>query len=108
MTHVWYVLGEISGSQEVEINMAALTIRSGLRKLEFISFGDDAETAEARVEFARESPLPEGERVQISLGMREGKLRSLVGVPLLLERSAAASRTEYRYRLHGQITERSA
>ncbi len=52
--------------------MAALTIQNGLRKLEFISFGDDAETSEARVEFARESPLPEGERVYISLGMRAG------------------------------------
>jgi hypothetical protein len=88
--------------------MAALTIQSGLRKLEFISFGDDSETSEARVEFARESPLPEGERVHILLGMRAGKLRSLVGVPLLLEQSTAAAHTEYRYRLHGQITERSA
>lgn len=89
--------------------MAELTIRNGLRKLEFISVGDDPETSsEARVEFARESPLREGERVQISLGMREGKLRSLAGVPHLLEQKAVASRTEYRYRLHGQITERSA
>jgi hypothetical protein len=89
--------------------MAALTIQGGLRKLEFISLGDDSDpTSEARVEFARESPLPAGERVQISLGMREGKLRSLVGVPMLLEERAAASRTEYRYRLHGQITEQSA
>lgn len=89
--------------------MAALTIRGGLRKLEFISLGDESDpTAEARVEFARESPLPAGERVQISLGMREGKLRSLVGVPMLLEEhSAAAARTEYRYRLHGQITEQA-
>lgn len=91
--------------------MAALTIRGGLRKLEFISVGgDDSDTsAEARVEFARESPLPAGERVEISLGLREGKLRSLVGVPQLLEEAkAAAQRTEYRYRLHGQITEHSA
>lgn len=88
--------------------MAALTIRGGLRKLEFISVGDDSDpTAEARIEFARESPLPAGERVQISLGMREGKLRSLVGVPFLLEEQTAAQRTEYRYRLHGQITEQS-
>jgi hypothetical protein len=89
--------------------MAALTIRGGLRKLEFISLGEDSDaSAEARIEFARESPLPAGERVQISLGMREGKLRSLVGVPLLLEeRAQAASRTEYRYRLHGQITEQA-
>ena len=90
--------------------MGALTIQGGLRKLEFISVGDDSDpTAEARVEFARESPLPAGERVQISLGMREGKLRSLVGVPFLLEeQTAAAQGTEYRYRLHGQITEQSA
>jgi len=89
--------------------MAALTIQGGLRKLEFISFGEDNEaSAEARIEFARESPLPAGERVQISLGMRGGKLRSLVGVPQLLEeRKAAAQGTEYRYRLHGQITEQS-
>jgi hypothetical protein len=90
--------------------MAELNIRTGLRKLEFISVGgnDSDSSTEARVEFAREAPLPEGERVQISLGLREGKLRSLVGVPLLLEQAAVASRTEYRYRLHGQITERSA
>jgi hypothetical protein len=89
--------------------MAALTIQGGLRKLEFISFGEDSgASAEARIEFARESPLPAGERVQISLGMREGKLRSLVGVPQLLEeRQAAAQGVEYRYRLHGQITEQS-
>jgi hypothetical protein len=90
--------------------MAALTIQGGLRKLEFISFGDDSDgSAEARVEFARESPLPAGEPVQISLGLREGKLRSLVGVPQLLEeRAHAPSHTEYRYRLHGQITEQSS
>jgi len=89
--------------------MAELEIRRGLRKLEFISAEEDRETAEqASVEFARESPLPAGERVVISLGMRAGKLRTLIGVPQLITEEAAAARSEYLYRLSGHITELSA
>jgi hypothetical protein len=88
--------------------MAELRILSGLRKLEFVAAEEDGEEiARARVEFARESPLPAGERVLISLGMREGKLRTLVGVPLLITERATAARGEYLYRLSGQITEQS-
>jgi hypothetical protein len=89
--------------------MAELTICSGLRRLEFIAAEEDGEEiSHARVEFARESPLPDGERVLISLGMREGKLRTLVGVPQLITERASAARGEYLYRLSGQIKEQSA
>jgi hypothetical protein len=91
-----------------DARMAELTICRGLRKLEFMSADDEGEEiAHARIEFAREAPLPDGEPVHISLGMREGKLRTLVGVPHLVKEHAAPSRREYLYRLSGQITEQS-
>jgi len=92
---------------DTEGPMTEHTIRRGLRKLEFFpARGEDEATAEARVEFASDAPLPAGELVEISLGLRDGKLRSLVGVPRLIERQGqAASQGEYLYRLSGQITE---
>jgi hypothetical protein len=85
--------------------MAELKICKGLRKLEFIAAEEEPH---ARVEFARAAPLPAGEPVHIELGMREGKLRTLSGVPQLVHKDAAAARDEYLYRLSGQITEQSA
>ena len=88
--------------------MAELTICRGLRKLEFISPAEEGEAAaHASIEFAREAPLPDGEPVHISLGMREGKLRTLSGVPHLVMEHTAPARREYLYRLFGQITEQS-
>jgi hypothetical protein len=86
--------------------MAELTIARGFRKLEFITADDTSDYgAHAQIEFVREAPLPAGERVNISLGLREGKLRKLVGVPMLIQER---SRNEYLYRLSGQIIEQSA
>jgi hypothetical protein len=86
--------------------MAELRICKGLRKLEFIaSYDESEEPARARIEFAREAPLPDGEPVHISLGLREGKLRTLVGVPSLVREQTASAHREYLYRLSGQITE---
>jgi hypothetical protein len=89
--------------------MAELTIYRGLRKLEFIpGSGEEDASGHARVEFARESPLPPDTCVHISLGMRAGKLRTLTGVAHLIEpRAPATSGREYLYRVFGQITEQA-
>jgi hypothetical protein len=85
--------------------VAVVRITVGLRKLEFVA----GNRAEAHVEFARASPLSAGETAHISLGMRDGRLRTLVGVPVLIEeRTVSAGRTEYLYALSGQISEESA
>jgi hypothetical protein len=87
--------------------MAAITICRGLRKLEFDSAHLTPEDrAEARVEFAVDDLLPPGESVHIPLGMRNGKLRALIGVPSLLEEQRAKSPAhEYLYRITGPISE---
>jgi hypothetical protein len=80
-------------------------ITEGLRKLEFVA----GNRAEAHVEFARASPLSAGETAHLSLGMRDGRLRSLVGVPVLMEeRTVSTGHTEYLYLLSGRISEESA
>jgi len=89
--------------------MAAITICRGLRKLEF----DSARLAhedrpEARVEFAVDDLLPPGESVHVPLGMRNGKLRALIGIPLLLEEQRArSSGHKYLYCITGPISEYS-
>jgi hypothetical protein len=87
--------------------MTAITISRGLRKLEFDSMRRaPEECAEACVEFALDAPLPPGESVRIPLGMRGGKLRVLVGIPLLLQkRSMESAPREYLYRVTGSISE---
>jgi hypothetical protein len=88
--------------------MAELRIISGLRKMEFSGGDPEGREGRAQVEFARPSRLPPGSPVHISLGMREGKLRALVGVPQLIKEPAAGGGGEYLYRLFGPITEESA
>jgi hypothetical protein len=86
--------------------MAPIQICSGLRSLEFDSAQrTPGESSQASVEFAREGPLPSGEPVCIPLGMRDGRLRVLIGVPRLLGRKAATSSHEYLYRITGLISE---
>lgn len=87
--------------------MAGLTISAGLRKLEFIPVQQDGEDGtHAQVEFARITPLPDGEYVHVPLGSREGKLRTLSGVPRLIAEKSAGN-PEYLYRVSGRITEES-
>jgi hypothetical protein len=65
----------------------AVEICSGLRKLEFASTaGASGESSQVSAEFARKEPLPCGESVHIPLGMRDGRLRVLIGVPRLVEK----------------------
>jgi hypothetical protein len=88
--------------------MTPLEICSGLRRLEFdrreCAAGEDSR---ASVEFARDAPLPTGEPVHVPLGVRDGRLRALVGVPRFVGKKAAASssRDEYLYRISGVISE---
>jgi len=88
--------------------MSPIKICSGLRKLEFGSREHAAgESSQASVEFVREGPLPSGEPVQVPLGMRDGRLRALVGVPHFVGRKADASSSshKYLYRITGLISE---
>jgi len=86
--------------------MALVKICSGLRKLEFDSAERTAgEGSHASVEFAREAPLTPGEFVHVPLGLREGRLRALIGVPRLVGKKPTASSHEYLYRITGFISD---
>jgi hypothetical protein len=88
--------------------MAPIKISRGLRRLEFDAGArNGGESAQAWVEFARSAPLEPGESVHIPLGMRDGRLRAVVGVPQLIEKTAAANsrQGEYVYRVSGLIDE---
>jgi hypothetical protein len=88
--------------------MAPIKISRGLRKLEFDPVERDrGESSHARVEFVRHAPLQPGETVHIPLGMRDGRLRAVIGVPQLVEKTADATsrQREYVYRITGLISE---
>lgn len=88
--------------------IAPIKICSGLRSLKFDSPElTPGESSQASVEFAREAPLPPGESVHIPLGMRDGRLRALIGVPRLVGKKGAASslHPEYLYRITGLISD---
>jgi hypothetical protein len=86
----------------------AVEICSGLRKLESASpAGTSGENSQVSVEFARKEPLPSGESVHIPLGMRDGRLRVLIGVPRLVGKKGPTPsvQDEYLYRITGLISE---
>jgi hypothetical protein len=88
--------------------MAAIKISRGLRRLEFDpSERERGESSQASVEFARRAPLQPGESVHVPLGMRNGRLRAVVGVPELVATKATARsrQPEYVYRITGLISE---
>lgn len=88
--------------------MATIKIDRGWRKVDFHSAdGTQGGNSHASIEFARETPLPAGEPVYIPLGMRDERLRALIGVPQLLgkEDAESSSRHEYLYRIGGLISE---
>lgn len=87
--------------------MTTIEINRGLRRADFHSEdGTEGESSHASIEFVRETPLPPGEAVHIPLGMRDGRLRALIGVPQLLETKNAkgSSGPEYVYRIGGLIS----
>jgi len=85
--------------------MMPLEIRSGLRKLEFQGAqpnGDD-EDERVLVEFVSARRLDAGQTVCISLGVRDGVVRQLIGQPMLVKEQPAKSGVEYYYRLQGSV-----
>lgn len=85
--------------------MMPLEIRTGLRKLEFQGLhpnGDD-EDERVLVEFVSPKLLDAGQTVCISLGVRDGVVRQLIGQPMLVKEQAAKSGVEYYYRLQGLV-----
>jgi hypothetical protein len=85
--------------------MTPLEIRSGLRKLEFQGVhpnGDD-EDERVLVEFVSPNRLDAGQTVCVSLGVRDGLVRQLIGQPMLVKEQAAKTGVEYYYRLQGSV-----
>jgi hypothetical protein len=92
--------------------MSAITIRRGLRRLEFTALEDTAPT-EAKthvlVEFAVEGRLPDNQIVSINLGIRSGIERTLQGVPQLVQQrneksdKSEKSKDAFLYRLEGNV-----
>lgn len=82
-----------------------LTIRRGLRRLEFLPphDGSSGSTSHVVVEFSTASQLAAGQTVQINLGIREGIARMLAGSPTLLK-TAGGKKDEFVYRLEGDVT----
>jgi hypothetical protein len=86
--------------------MMPLEIRSGLRKLEFQgarASSEDEDNERVLVEFVHGSRLQADQTVCISLGVRDGVVRQLVGHPTLLQEQSGKAGTEYYYRLHGAV-----
>jgi len=85
--------------------MMPLEIRSGLRKLEFQGARPSADDDDERVlvEFVCEKPLDPQQMVCVSLGVRDGVVRQLVGQPTLLKQQSGKAGVEYYYRLHGSV-----
>jgi hypothetical protein len=88
--------------------MMPLEIRSGLRKLEFQGARPSAEEEDNErvlVEFVHGSRLEPHQTVCISLGVRNGVVRQLVGHPTLLQEQSGRTGPEYYYRLHGEVAQ---
>ena len=82
----------------------ALSIRRGLRRLEFNApeTGTDSKT-HVLVEFACEAKLAQDQIVSINLGIRKGLERLLQGSPTLVKPAAPGKNAEYVYRLEGHV-----
>jgi hypothetical protein len=85
--------------------MTTLTIRRGLRRLEFQpqeSAEPGSRAAHVVVEFATPTALTPGQTVQINLGIREGIERTLAGSPQLVK-SKGGAKDSFLYRLEGDV-----
>jgi hypothetical protein len=83
--------------------MAVMTIRSGLRRLDFEpTAGANAKT-HVIVEFAHSGQLAHDQVVRINLGLRNGIERVLEGFPTLVPAPAKGASEEFVYRLEGDI-----
>ena len=84
--------------------MTVITVRTGLRRLDFRpSDGGGNTTTRVIVEFARESELARNQVVRINLGLRNGIERVLEGSPTLVSAPAKEKSREFLYRLEGDV-----
>jgi hypothetical protein len=86
--------------------MKAITIRRGLRRLEFSPQTSDSKGSATHVvvEFAVGEELTRDQIVRIHLGLREGLERILEGHPKRLPAPPAnADAREFLYRLEGEV-----
>jgi len=86
--------------------MHPLDIRSGLRKLEFQhprSRPADEDNDRVLVEFVHATRLEPHQTVCVTLGVRDGVLRQLVGRPTLLQEQSEQGNAVYYYRLQGTV-----
>jgi hypothetical protein len=83
--------------------MAEIVVRKGLRKLDFAtSSSGDPSRRHVVVHFVVAEPLPKDEAVSINLGVHDGAVRVLRGVPRLLEMKESKVR-DYVYCLEGEV-----
>jgi hypothetical protein len=85
--------------------MSAITIRRGLRRLEFSPQTTDSTGAtHVVVDFAVDEELTRGQLVRINLGLREGLERVLEGQPRRLpSQPGKRDAAEFLYRLEGDV-----
>jgi hypothetical protein len=89
-----------------EVAMTVITIRAGLRRLEFKS-GDPGGAASGRthviVEFAQPGRLARDQAVRIHLGLHDGVERVLEGLPTLVTNKTEGAAREFVYRIEGEV-----
>jgi hypothetical protein len=89
-----------------EAAMTVMTIRAGLRRLEFKSgapSGVAAGKTHVIVEFAQSGRLTRDQAVRIHLGLHNGVERVLEGLPTLVTNQAKDAPREFVYRLEGEV-----
>jgi hypothetical protein len=85
--------------------MATIEIRGGLRRMDFTvtDKGNDSGERHVVVEFAQSAELANGQIVRINLGIRDGLLRTLEGLPASVKPAKSGKPLEYLYRLEGHV-----
>lgn len=86
--------------------MSVITIRRGLRKLEFAAATQPAagrRRTHVVVDFVMPESLEPGQVVIINLGLRNGYERRLEGIPALVDEIGSESSHEFLYRLEGDV-----
>ena len=87
------------------VTMTTITVRRGLRRLEFLRAPNrDGHTmTHVVVEFAHDVALEKGQVIRINLGVREGVERALEGVPKPIRPAGALEGEPFVYRLEGDV-----
>jgi hypothetical protein len=85
--------------------MTAINIRAGLRRLDFTvtDKANDSGERHVVVEFMQPTQLARDQVVQINLGIRDGLVRMLHGMPVLQKAVKSGQPREFLYRLEGHV-----